>query len=174
MPPELREKLQIDNWGWVDGLLDNEKGVLAKAYREIVKDIEQLQQVMDKHIREQRPSDYILRLIRTLKRKPLLDFLSSRNVIPKYGFPVDVVELLLTHHGEEAQRLELQRDLRIALSEYAPSSEVVAGGKLWTSRYIKRSPKMQDGGGWEWERFHYAICDYCQSYTRSRANSTSH
>ncbi|HHW74589.1 MAG TPA: DEAD/DEAH box helicase [Firmicutes bacterium] len=169
VPPELREKLQIDNWGWVDGLLDNEKGVLAKAYREIVKDIEQLQQVMDKHIREQRPSDYILRLIRTLKRKPLLDFLSSRNVIPKYGFPVDVVELLLTHHGEEAQRLELQRDLRIALSEYAPSSEVVAGGKLWTSRYIKRSPKMQDGGGWEWERFHYAICDYCQSYTRSRA-----
>lgn len=169
IPPELYEQLQIDNWGWVDGLLGDEKGVLARAYQEIKEDIEQLQQVMNIHIQEQRPSDYILRLIRTLKRKPLLDFLSSRNVIPKYGFPVDVVELHLTHHGVEAQRLELQRDLRIALSEYAPSSEVVAGGKLWTSRYIKRSPKMQGEGGWEWERFHYAICDYCQSYTSRRA-----
>ena len=29
--------------------------------------------------------------------------LSQRNVIPKYGFPVDVVELQITHHGEEAK-----------------------------------------------------------------------
>ena len=32
--------------------------------------------------------------------------------------------------------IELERDLRIVLSEYAPGSEVVAAGKLWTSRYI--------------------------------------
>jgi hypothetical protein len=169
VPPELQEPLQVESWGWASGMFDLDDGVLERAYREIKGDIDQLQQVMDEHIREQKPSDYILRLIGTLKRKPLLDFLSSRNVIPKYGFPVDVVELQLTHHGEDARRLELQRDLRIALSEYAPSSEVVAGGKLWISRYIRRSPKRRGGGGWEWERFNYAICDYCQSYVRRRA-----
>ena len=41
--------------------------------------------------------------------------------MPKYGFPVDVVELKLLHHGEEARRLELERDLRIAIAEYAPA-----------------------------------------------------
>lgn len=169
VPPELHEPLRIDSWGWFDELFDSEDGVLERAYSEIKGDIDQLQQVMARLIKEQKPSDSILRLIRTLKRKQLLDFLSSRNVIPKYGFPVDVVELQLTHHGEEARRLELERDLRIALSEYAPSGEVVAGGKLWTSRYIKRSPKMRSSGGWEWERFSYAICDYCQSYKSRRA-----
>lgn len=168
VPPELHKPLQIDSWGWVDGFLGSEEGVLERAYREIKGDIDQLQQILEELVREGKPSDYILRLIRTLKRKPLLDFLSSRNIIPKYGFPVDVVELQLTHHGEDARRLELQRDLRVALSEYAPSGEVVAGGKLWTSRYIKRSPKRRGGGGWEWERFDYAICDYCQNYNRER------
>ncbi len=28
---------------------------------------------------------------------------------------------------------------------------------------------MQGRGGWEWERFSYAICDYCQSYMSDRA-----
>ena len=83
-------------------------------------------------------------------------------MIPKYGFPVDVVELQILHEGEDAKRLQLERDLRIALSEYAPSSQVVAGGKLWTSRYIKRLPNM------EWDRYRYAICGNCQSYVRER------
>lgn len=169
VPDELHTPLQVENWGWVDDLLGPDTGVLSRAYQEIKDDIDQLQQRLGQLIREQKPSDYILRLINTLKRKPLIDYLSSRNVIPKYGFPVDVVELQLLHHGNEAKRLELERDLRIALSEYAPSSEVVAGGKLWTSRYIKRSPKMRGAGGWEWERFRYAICDHCQSYVRQRA-----
>ena len=62
--------------------------------------------------------------------------MSQHNVIPKYGFPVDVVELQIYHHSEEAKGLELTRDLKMAISEYAPDSQVVAGGKLWTSRYV--------------------------------------
>ncbi|MFN2165664.1 MAG: hypothetical protein ACK2U9_05345, partial [Anaerolineae bacterium] len=44
----------------------------------------------------------------------LLGFLGSRNVLPKYGFPIDVVELQLKASSAKAQELELQRDLRIA------------------------------------------------------------
>ena len=169
IPAELQESLQIDNWGWIEDLLDAESGLLEGAKMELKEDINQLNQVLTDLQGEQKPSDRVLNLIKTIKRKPLLDFLSTRSIIPKYGFPVDVVELQLLHHGEDARRLKLDRDLRIALSEYAPSSEVVAGGKLWKSRYIRRSPRMRSGSDWEWESFNYAICEYCQSYIRKRA-----
>ena len=64
------------------------------------------------------------------------------------------------HHSEEAKSLELDRDLRIALSEYAPGSQVVAGGKLWTSRYLKLLPSRH------WPKYAYAVCENCQCYQR--------
>jgi len=101
----------------------------------------------------------------TLREKDILSFLSTRNVIPKYGFPVDVVELQISYQCEEARRLELERDLRIALSEYAPGSQVVAGGKLWTSRYVKKVFSKA------WQTFCYAICDHCKNYYTTRKES---
>ncbi|MGI6450045.1 MAG: DEAD/DEAH box helicase [Desulfitobacteriia bacterium] len=160
IPKELHEKLGLDNWRWVAFLYHEGEAVLQKAWDEIANDVEQLEELRIKLFQERKNVDHIERLITTLKSKNLIDYLSTRNVIPKYGFPVDVVELQLAHHGEEAKMLQLERDLRIALSEYAPSSQVVAGGKLWTSRYLKRVPKK------EWESYRYAICDNCNSYFR--------
>lgn len=162
VPPSLHDSLDLEGWGWMAGLFDPRDGLLLKAEEEVKNDVEQLEELRQKLFGEGKPVDHLTRLINTLKGKYLIDFLSNRNVIPKYGFPVDVVELQLLHHGEEARRLQLERDLRIALSEYAPSSQVVAGGKLWTSRYIKRLPNR------EWERFRYAICEQCQSIVRAR------
>jgi len=48
--------------------------------------------------------------------------LASHTVIPKYGFPVDVVQLSTLHHSPEAKNIQLERDLRIAISEFAPGS----------------------------------------------------
>ncbi len=173
VPDELHEILEIETWGWKDKLTGFEDGLLVKANEEINQDIEQLEAVKETLMAEQKPSDSVLRLIKTLKRKPLIDFLSSRSIIPKYGFPVDVVELQISHHSEAAHSLKLDRDLRIALSEYAPSSEVVAGGRLWTSRYIRRSPRYRGTGEWEWERIRYAICENCNNYNRQRAEYAS-
>lgn len=161
-PKALRKELDIDNWGWVAGLF-SENGVMTQAASEIVNDVEKLEERKEELYRQNKKVDYLTRLVKTLKEKDLIGFLSNHNVIPKYGFPVDVVELQILHHGEEAKRLQLERDLRIALSEYAPSSQVVAGGKLWTSRYLRRLPNR------EWESFFYAICDQCQSYQSKRA-----
>ncbi len=59
--------------------------------------------------------------------------------MPKYGFPVDTVELHLSGHQERAKAgLQLSRDLSIAISEYAPGSQVVANGDLITSRHSQR------------------------------------
>lgn len=162
VPEALHKELDIDNWGWVAGLF-RENGLMNKADTEIVNDVEKLEERKDELYRQNKKVDHLTRLVKTLKEKDLIGFLSNHNIIPKYGFPVDVVELQILHHGEEAKRLQLERDLRIALSEYAPSSQVVAGGKLWTSRYIRRLPNR------EWESFYYAICDQCQSYQSVRA-----
>ena len=52
----------------------------------------------------------------TVRGRELLGFLATRNVLPKYSFPTDVVELKTQHVPDEvARQVELQRDLRIAI-----------------------------------------------------------
>jgi hypothetical protein len=60
------------------------------------------------------------------------------NILPKYGFPVDSVELSQNITSSSFKSLNLNRDLSVAIAEYAPSAEVVADGGLYTSRYIKK------------------------------------
>ncbi len=79
---------------------------------------------------------------------------------------MDSVELRLNSHAPEASRLELERDLRIAVSEYAPGSKVIAGGKMWTSRYLRLLPRRS------WLRYRFAICDNCGRYERAMAESS--
>lgn len=97
----------------------------------------------------------------TLRTKELLGSLANANVIPKYGFPVDVVELR-TAHAPGGDRLTLSRDLGAAIYEYAPGSEVVAGGKLWTSAGVHRLPNRELVGGW------FATCT-CGRFESSRS-----
>lgn len=160
VPGELQDKLQLENWSWVSGLLDRDEGVLTTARERVTNDVEQLQRTWNDLVSSHKPSDFILKVINTIKDEYLISYLSKQNVLPKYGFPVDVVDMQILHHSEEAKTLELSRDLRIAISEYAPSSQVVAGGKLWTGRYIKRLPDRV------WLRYSYAVCNYCQCYQR--------
>lgn len=72
------------------------------------------------------------------QKNELIDFLVRGNILPKYGFPIDSVELTQNIATNSFKSLNLSRDLSIAIAEYAPSSEVVADGKLYTSRYIKK------------------------------------
>jgi Zn-finger nucleic acid-binding protein len=165
VPRSLAEPLGIEDWTWVDQLLDRQNGVLTRAAEEMRGDVAALQMARKERLDRWAPSDYILRAINTLRQRPIIDYLSSRNVLPKYGFPVDVVELQILHHGNEARQLELSRDLRIALSEYSPGSQVVAGGRLWESHGLKRLPNRG------WPRYHYAICANCNRY-HSRLEDT--
>ncbi|GIU81980.1 MAG: DEAD/DEAH box helicase [Acidobacteria bacterium] len=154
------EKFDVENWKWLEDFVFDENSVLRKAMDEVYDDVRQLESYREELFKANKPSDYIFKTINTIKEKEVLSFLSARNVIPKYGFPVDVVELELWHHGEETKKLELTRDLRMALSEYAPESQIVAAGRLWTSNAIKRIPKR------EWRRYKYAICPNCSCYQR--------
>lgn len=162
VPEELHSALNLETWGWLKELIDDKDGSLMKAADMVYSEVAFLEQERERLVRENKRSDFILGTIKTIKDRPIIEYLSSKNVLPKYGFPVDVVELELNHHGIEATGLELQRDLRIALSEYAPSSQVVAGGRLWTSYGLKCLPKR------EWKRYIYVVCGNknCNTYQR--------
>jgi hypothetical protein len=72
--------------------------------------------------------------------KYLIDFLVDANVLPKYGFPVDTVELeVLNGPSAEDSKLRLSRDLSQAIGDYAPGEKVIADGHMYRSRYIKKT-----------------------------------
>lgn len=166
VPENMWEVIGVDNWEWANQLFNESNGVLFKAHQEVIDDLNSLEEIRIKLFNERKYIGHLDRLIKTIREKDLIGYLSSRNVLPKYGFPVDVVALELLHHGEEAKRLQLERDLRIAISEYAPGGQIIAGGKVWTSRYVKRLTRL------EWDSYRYAICDHCKNYTRVRSELT--
>ncbi len=91
---------------------------------------------------------------KTIAEEDVLSFLSRKAVIPKYGFPVDVVELdtQRTQQNHEAFEVLLQRDLSIAISEFAPTSKLVANKKVWTSYGLKKVAEK------EWPLKYYKRC----------------
>ena len=64
------------------------------------------------------------------------------------------------------RKLELSRDLSAAIYEYAPGAEVVAGGKLWTSRGVYRLPERELLGNY------YAVCAECSLYREAGTAGT--
>jgi len=165
VPQELQLPLGIPTWEWVTALTNGEQaGLLDLVQSEVEGDLQFYTEEMDKAASARRfdLAGHFDRVAKTVRNQDLPGFLASRNVLPKYGFPTDVVELRTEHLSEpDATRLELQRDLRVAISEYAPGSEVVAAKKVW-----------QSGGlcilrGRDWQTWHYAICPQCQRFQRS-------
>jgi hypothetical protein len=171
VPQTLQADLNLKNWSWLNRLwqedaqaLSGEVPILDAAASEVAADLTLFRELEEQAARDGNygRAGYFQRVARTVRDRELLGFLGSRNVLPKYGFPTDVVELRTNHLDvPEAQQVELQRDLRIALSEYAPGGEVVAAKRVWVSGGIYRRP------GHEWPIYHYAVCPECGHFHRS-------
>ena len=73
----------------------------------------------------------------------VLDSLMNAGLLPEYAFPVDVVSLFIPSDQPSYGETELvkgdamQRDLQVALAEYASGSEVIRGE--FPNTYIYRS-----------------------------------
>ena len=95
----------------------------------------------------------------------LVDTLSRGAVIPTYSFPVHSVHLEITQErGAKNDRdslLQLDRDAAMAIGEYAPGAEVVAGGRIWTSRGIMRRSVFDNNETWI-EKQWYRVCPQCK------------
>lgn len=63
-----------------------------------------------------------------IRERGIIEYLSARAFLPSYAFPIYVVELRTSDDS-----VDLQRDLKIAISEYAPGNQVVANKKPFES-----------------------------------------
>jgi ATP-dependent helicase YprA (DUF1998 family) len=162
VPSPLQDELGLRDWGWLSRLLNDQgEGILDLAAREVTGDLDLYQRLEQEAAagRQYRDAERYAEVARTVRGRELLGFLGSRNVLPKYGFPTDVVELRVAHVPDrEAARVELQRDLRVAIAEYAPGGQVVAAKRLWTCAGIYRPP------GRNWQVKEYAVCPECGRY----------
>lgn len=81
--------------------------------------------------------------LKQLSTLTLIEVLSEKQFLPRYGFPVGVLRLRV--HGPRFARhlrgeaeFRLERNSLLALSEYAPGSDVLVGGKIVSSRGLER------------------------------------
>jgi hypothetical protein len=174
IPPAVADAVGVADWSWVTALMDPttddpSSGWLGRARDEATSELAILTGLAQDAIaalaadptdaRANAASKTLGYQIRTLRDGRLIEFLARRNVLPKYGFPVDVVELDLSRTGDQAaDGIELDRDLRVAIGEYAPGAEVVAAGVVWRSTGLKRFP---DRG---WPEHGWAVCAACGAY----------
>lgn len=168
IPQNMHQRLGIDDWSWTEHLC-GEKGLLQLAvddFRGTVAEMEKMQKAAHREGDDIAAGSWqrALQDFRCAKEdkqdsKSLISFLVRNNILPKYGFPVDTVELFTQADGarkkqEDGKGLQLARDLQMAIADYAPGSQVVADGKLYTSRYIRKSAGSNPGNTWE-------IGNYC-------------
>jgi len=111
---------------------------------------------------------YYLAVENTIRRRDLLNEFSRQGVLPKYGFPVDVVPMVTDHiQNDFAAKIELQRDLRLAISEFAPGSQIVAAKTVWTGGGLQKQPNR------ELVLVSFGICESCGRFNRKTGEETA-
>ena len=161
LPDELVKTFDVENYSWVFRLLNNDdaqSGVLTRAVTEYLHELGILEKALQEALTSNGRVDYLRWRINNYRMESVISFLSKKSVLPKYGFPVDTVELSIWDaQNKNKLNLDLQRDMAVAISEYAPGSQIVADGNLITSQYIKKMPNM------DWRQFDYVYCDECRT-----------
>lgn len=149
----LAKEIDVDEWKWVAKLVDpvnrdgnKVSGRLPLAHSLKHSDFERIQEGINnnKGVNDRLASN-LLKARGALKKEKTISILAESGILPKYGFPTDLVELHLpeVQQSIEENRLSLSRGMRQAIREYAPGSEIVAGKTLWKSVGINK-PKGQE------------------------------
>ena len=164
IPTEMHEAMGINDYSWTEKLIGAD-GVLKVAVDDFRNTVKYYQEETERLLAEgqtQQAAAVEKKLWSYRRgrddnrgRSELIEFLVRNNVLPKYGFPVDTVELYQNTNVATDKKLQMVRDLQLAISEYAPDAQVVADGKLYTSRYIRKLPQTT---GQEWETAYIAKC----------------
>jgi hypothetical protein len=154
LPPSVQKEIGVEDGSWVTRMVDLLEEVRGQLAAEI--DLLEERRKWAYDTRKHGLAGFFGRVSDTIKDRDLIGFLATRNVLPKYGFPVDTVDLMTNYTGEAmGARLELSRDLTSAIYEYAPGAEVVAGGTLWTSGGVYKRPGRELTGK------EFVVCGHC-------------
>jgi len=163
LPPDVYEGLGLNDRSWMtriagqDSRLAESEAVTKEDYIRI-KAIEKASRDNQNY----KLAEWAKLRAKTIAEEDVLSYLSRKTIIPKYGFPVDVVELdtQRAKQSYEAGEVALQRDLTIAISEFAPGSEVVANKRVWKSYALKKVAER------EWPRWWYQKCSEHNRFER--------
>jgi ATP-dependent helicase YprA (DUF1998 family)/rubrerythrin len=164
---QLKEKY-INSFDWLEDFI-GEQGTFSKIIKEFEQNVEYLKREYEKAMRarDQKTASVFNRKLERYQKNDLIDFLVRGNILPKYGFPIDSVELTQNIAAQSFKSLNLSRDLSVAIAEYAPSSEVVADGGLYKSRYI-RKPIVNKSEMSDFETAYLSKCPGCENMNYSK------
>jgi hypothetical protein len=98
----------------------------------------------------------------------LTESLSRLGTIPTYSFPVSSLSLEVVRdrgHGRGSDDIELARDASLAISEFAPGSETIAAGRVWTSAGISRRSSHTANDVWM-DEGRLQVCRVCRNVER--------
>ena len=177
VPTDIQSDIGLDDWGWYDGeSLDEDvrrecfTERLALAREDVCLDWEALSSATEKAwaARDHRWAGTIERQLNTLKHRSLLGRLGTYSLIPKYGFPTDVVELKVRSGTKAGSNVELSRDMKLALSEFGPGNQVIANGQVWTSRGV-----VLPSGERKLHEYVYWHCPECHFFSSQKKVVTS-
>ncbi len=138
VPENMHGRVGLDSEAWMANIAGKESR-LALAEAEVCSDYTSME-VLRRQYFEQGKDSWVSRIgrrMKTIAEERTLNFLSRKAVIPKYGFPVDVVELDVQSTDSPSTGVALQRDLSQAIAEYAPGGKVVANKLEWESCGVK-------------------------------------
>ena len=152
VPEKLHMRTGIEDGSWIEKITEFESR-FGLVEVEACADYLDMKKLENTYIEQgqYKNLDHIVRRMDTIAKESALNFLSRKAVIPKYGFPVDVVALEVRPVNGKSTGIELQRDLSQAIAEYAPGSKVVANKKQWESYGVKHV----EGKEWRVQYYKY-------------------
>lgn len=136
VPDNMHRETGLKDETWIK-LIVGDDSRFAASEAEVCADYNDMEKLRKEYFEQRKNSDRINRRMATIAKEKSLDFLSRKAIIPKYGFPVDVVELDTRSTDKNISGVILQRDLSQAIAEYAPGGKVVANKLEWESCGIK-------------------------------------
>ena len=174
VPEALHEDIGLTNWRWLDGEIDEDSGDesfagrLKKATNDVQNDWKILQKGQKDAAKKENfiEAEIYRRQLKTLKGRSLIGKYGTYGLMPKYGFPTEVVELKVRSDSREAAQVELSRDMKLALSEFAPGNQVIANGRVWEARGI-----VLPSGEKKLHEYQYWHCNSCQYFSVSKVVS---
>jgi hypothetical protein len=157
LPESVQTEIGLETGVWVGYLID----LLEQIRAELTEEVDAFEERRVQAVQDRKGYlvDRYEKTVNTLTKRGLINFLANRNVLPKYGFPTDTVELRTQYSDSRiGNKLDLSRDLSSAIYEFAPGAELVAGALLWTSGGVYRLPDR------ELISKYYAVCQACGGY----------
>ena len=169
VPEPLHKSTGLDSGTWTKQVAGSGSR-LAAAEKEVCSDYLDMERHRQDLFDRRRGTNRVEARMKTIAREKTLNFLSRKAVIPKYGFPVDVVELDTRPQDGNRTGVSLQRDLSQAIAEYAPGGKVVAKKLEWESCGVKKV----SGKEWPVRRYRYDDARSFRQWNEGDPNGPAH